>query len=619
MRHGRPRPRPAFRAGLEAMERRVVLSASPYAQGSAGAYLHANFVARSQEDPNVIFFGDSLTSWFGEGSSAQTPWSLPGPEQFVPHASGELPGPGTPDIWQQRIAGFRAFNFGVPGDTAADLLWRIENGELADPPGPLPAGQPTPTLAPKAVVLLIGLNDIAASSPADLASGAAAERTFAAIRAVIDEIHAQSPATKILDMDLFPTGLADLVQPIRQVNARLDALAAAPGYGYLRTMDLSGPLSDLSGDGMSNPLLYFPDVGFNPNFVRGMFHLNPDGYEVWASAVQAPLRRMLGLAAQPQGGVGAELGVYDRKSATFVVDQSSPAGRLLQRVGSPTRETVNALAQPFGNAADDNAPVVGDYDGDGIPDLGVFDRTTATFILARSGGGPPIVARLGNPAHDNIPVVGDYNGDGHADLAIYDATAAAFLVVPSGGGPLLTWPLGNPAHQDVPLAVDYAGSGRTELALFDRTTSTFIVEPPAGGVPTALQLGNPAHHNIPLTGDYDGDGRTDYGYFDPTTATFVVIPSGGGPALIRQFGDPRHAVVPITGDYDGDGRTDFAIDDRTTSTLMVQLSGGGPAIVRQFGNPADPIVPLSSPLGAEVLDPPPAPAKTGSKPPRPRA
>ena len=597
---------------MESLEGRAVLSASPYAPGTAGAYYHANFAARSDLNANVVFFGDSLTSWFGEGTSTQSPWSLPGPERFAPHATGEIPGPYSPDVFQERIARFRAFNFGIPGDTAEDLLWRVENGELVNPPGTLPAGQPTPTLTPKVVVLLIGLNDIAAASPADLASGAAATRTYAAIKAVIDEIHAQSPTTRVLDMDLLPNNVPDLLTPIRQVNARLNALAGSSGYGYLQTLDLTKALADPNGDGLANPTLYYPDVGFTPEFQEHMFHLNPAGYEVWASALQAPLQGMLGLNGQPPGGVGAELGVFDRKTATFVLDQTSPAGLLVRRVGDPTRDTVGALAQQFGNPADANVPIVGDYDGDGLPDFGVYDRTTATFVIARSDGGPALIAHLGDPTHVNIPIVGDYDGDGDADLAVYDATAAVFLVEPSGGGPLLTWSLGDPAHQDIPIAVDYAGTGRTQLALFDRTTSTFLVVPPGGGTPAVLQFGDPSHHTLPLAGDYDGDGKTDYGIYDPTSATFLVIPSGGGAPIIRHLGDPTHANVPLTGDYDGDGRTDFAVYDRTTSTLRVEPSGGGTEIVRQFGNPKDPEVALSTPLIAEVLGLPSAPAPAGS-------
>ena len=608
-----PRSRPPFAARVEGLEGRRLPAASIYLPGSVPEYLHQNFADRSATPADVVFFGDSLTSWFGEGGSTQSPWLLPGPEQFVPHATGEDLTAYSPNIWQEQIARFRAFNFGIPGDSAEALLWRVENGELVNPPGPLPAGQPTPTLTPKVVVLLVGINDLIGSSPADLASGAAATHTYAAIKAVIDEIHAQSPTTRVLDMDLLPTGVQAYLGPIQQVNARLNDLPGAAGYGYLQTLDLTKALADPNGDGLANPTLYYPDVRFDPDFSEANIHLNPAGYEIWASALQAPLEHLLGQAAQPPGGVGAELGVFDRKTATYVVDQTSPLGQVVRRLANPTQDTVGALAQQFGNPADANVSVVGDYDGDGLPDFGVYDRTTATFLIARTDGQPSLVAPLGDPTHANIPIVGDYDGDGRADLAVYDATAAVFLVEPSGGGPLLTWSLGDPAHQDIPIAVDYAGTGRTQLALFDRTTSTFIVVPPGGGAPAVLQLGDPSHHTLPLAGDYDGDGRTDYGIYDPTSATFLVIPSGGGAPIIRHLGDPTHANVPITGDYDGDGRTDFAVYDRTTSTLLVDPSGGGTEIVRQFGDPAEPIIPLSAPLIAEVLDPSASPPGSRSR------
>ena len=68
---------------------------------------------------SILFFGDSLT----EG------WD--------------------PTVWEQKLGvPRRALNAGVSGDRTDNLLWRLQNGNLAGPP-------------PKVVVLLIGTNDLA--------------------------------------------------------------------------------------------------------------------------------------------------------------------------------------------------------------------------------------------------------------------------------------------------------------------------------------------------------------------------------------------------------------------------------------------------------------------------
>src|SRR5690349_8823327 len=82
---------------------------------------------------DVVFIGDSITER----------WRYP--------AEGKL-------VWDKKIAPLNAGEFGISGDGTQSVLWRLQDGELAD-------------LHPKVVVLLIGTNHIQSSPPGQIVEG----------------------------------------------------------------------------------------------------------------------------------------------------------------------------------------------------------------------------------------------------------------------------------------------------------------------------------------------------------------------------------------------------------------------------------------------------------------
>ncbi|HEY4439978.1 MAG TPA: GDSL-type esterase/lipase family protein, partial [Candidatus Elarobacter sp.] len=141
---------------------------------------HDDFIAQSQRGPyDVVFIGDSLAAFF--------------------------PTRGAP-VWQNEIVPFGTVaDFGIEGDRTQFVLWRIEHGELD-------------ATKARAVVLMIGTNNLASASPESVAHGIAAD--VAAIRAALPN------ATIVLDA-LWPRGAKDV--PARaaaaDVNLRIAALA----------------------------------------------------------------------------------------------------------------------------------------------------------------------------------------------------------------------------------------------------------------------------------------------------------------------------------------------------------------------------------------------------------
>ena len=88
-------------------------------------------------------------------------------------------------------------------------------------------------------------------------------------------------------------------------------------------------------------------------------------------------------------------------------------------VDADGRWTKDDKKHQFGEAGDE--PVVGDWNGDGIDDLGVIRGDV--WIIDSDGDrkltGNDKQIPLAIPSDDALPVVGDFNGDGKDEIGWY--------------------------------------------------------------------------------------------------------------------------------------------------------------------------------------------------------
>jgi beta-glucosidase len=181
---------------------------------------------------SVLFFGDSLT----EGWDAA--------------------------VWDRTLGPRGVLNAGVSGDRTDHLLWRLQHGNLAGP-------------QPKAVVLLIGTNDLAQSrSPALTADG---------IRGNLEVLRKRLPQARILLLGLLPREELPNA-PLRLEVAEVNHLIRDCVDGqYILYAEIGDVLLDSSG------LL---TAAISPD----RLHFTARGYALLASRLEPELDRLLVLA-----------------------------------------------------------------------------------------------------------------------------------------------------------------------------------------------------------------------------------------------------------------------------------------------------------------------------------
>ncbi|MBI3985461.1 MAG: hypothetical protein HY343_00950 [Lentisphaerae bacterium] len=234
--------------------------------------------------------------------------------------------------------------------------------------------------------------------------------------------------------------------------------------------------------------------------------------------------------------------------------------------------TTLAWAVPWGWPG--AVPVSGDYNGDGISDMGVFDSNTGSWYirsLVDTTAGTTIAWGTPWGWPGAVPVSGDYNGDDRSDLGIFDSNTGYWYVY-SLTGAALAWqvPWGWPGARAVP--GDYDADGIADMAVFDSNTGSWYIRSVAG---VTIAWGTPWGWPgaIPVSGDYNSDDRSDLGIFDSNTGYWYVS-SLTGSALVWQVQWGWPGAVAVSGDYDGDGISDLAVFDSNTGSWYIRSVAG---------------------------------------------
>ncbi len=186
------------------------------------------------------------------------------------------------------------------------------------------------------------------------------------------------------------------------------------------------------------------------------------------------------------------VGLYNSRNSEFQLKQQNVTG---------LAERVERYGQPGA------WPVAGDWDGDGLDSIGVFQQ--GVFYLRGAGKGEELVVEFGHAG--DLPVVGDWDGDGVDTIGVYREGYFLLRNSNQSGPPDLIIQLGSAG--DLPLAGDWDGDGQVTVGVYNPATGVFRLSNSLklGLVDIEVQWGGPGYW--PVVGDWDGDGVTTLGLY----------------------------------------------------------------------------------------------------------
>lgn len=166
-------------------------------------------------------------------------------------------------IWEEFYGDRKAVNIGSSGDRTSHMLWHFQNGGLDG----------MKDRNPKLVVLMIGTNNrgIPELHGYDTAYG---------ILALLKEIHAKLPNSKILLLPIFPRGDAPHDEGRKRNHEINKIIHTYADNQTVHWLDLSHVFMDDQGN-------------LNRDLMPDRLHPNEQGYRAWAEALEPTIKKFL--------------------------------------------------------------------------------------------------------------------------------------------------------------------------------------------------------------------------------------------------------------------------------------------------------------------------------------
>ncbi|HEV2354607.1 MAG TPA: FG-GAP-like repeat-containing protein, partial [Puia sp.] len=380
-------------------------------------------------------------------------------------------------------------------------------------------------------------------------------------------------------------------------NIVMDSVLSVPSANYI----LGASITDLNGDG--KPEVIVASQGSNMLAV----YTNSSTIGHISFSNETPVM-------SPSGGSPFKVvvGDLDGDGKPDLAAANSYLGTVSVYLNtSPTGGAISFAANmDFTTGNFPEGMAVGDLDGDGKPDMIVANNTDNTLSLLRNTStpgnlsfAPQLTVNSGYAAYDIA--LGDFDGDGRPDIAVvdqYNNTVSVHRNISTPGtiavSPNVDYSTGN-----IPYAIttaDFDGDGKPDLATCNDADNTFTVLRNKGSNESAITSFTPATGTqgtvvtivgINLTGvtsvTFGDSAASSFTVVSPDTITAVVgtgatgavtVVTAGGPASLAGFVYGTQPVISgFSPDSAGQGTSVTITGKGFTGTNSV-LFGGTPAI-----------------------------------------
>jgi len=223
--------------------------------------------------------------------------------------------------------------------------------------------------------------------------------------------------------------------------------------------------------------------------------------------------------------------------------------------------------------------------------IGVFRPSTHLFYLDYNGNGVWNGASVDRQYNFGItgdtPVSGDWNNDGISEIGVFRPSTHLFYLDYTGNG---AWngAVTDKSYNfgisgDTPISGDWNSDGRTEIGVFRNSTHLFYLDYNGNGAWNGAALDKSYNFgisgDIPITGDWNLDGKSEIGVFRNSTHLFYLDYNGNGvwngAVTDKSYNFGISGDIPISGDWNANGTTEIGVFRNSTHLFYLDYNGNG--------------------------------------------
>jgi cyclophilin family peptidyl-prolyl cis-trans isomerase len=203
--------------------------------------------------------------------------------------------------------------------------------------------------------------------------------------------------------------------------------------------------------------------------------------------------------------------------------------------------------------------IAGDWNGDGVDTIGLYDPKTSIFYLrdSNSAGYANHTFQYGPAGSGWMPVVGDWNVDGIDTIGLYNPATSTFYLknMNTAGAADVKFVYGSAGSGLTPIVGDWNADGVETVGLYNSATSTFYLRDSntVGAANVKFTYGPAGSDWMPIVGDWNVNGIDTIGLYDPIHSTFYLrdTNTAGYADAKFNYGPFDPGWLPMVGNWTG--------------------------------------------------------------------